>query len=195
VSLWRSRSSGAHSRHGSYFSHPRPRHPKAHFFLASRNSGDVAKVNRTTSSPLTVLMSWCRLNTLTPATSCTMASKTGRAVSISWVRTCLSRSQQVPPLVRGERLDQLLFGRGQDALEADDEQITDQVGVDVLGAAAHVFLFKARDPFADGRFDFALCFHGDLAGARHSRSLSRIGESLLAATEQEPQRSRAVSEL
>ncbi len=40
-----------------------------------------------------VLMSWCRLNTLTPVTSWTMASITGRAVSISWVRTCLSRSR------------------------------------------------------------------------------------------------------
>ena len=39
--------------------------------------------------------------------------------------------EQVPPLLGDERLDQLLFSRGQDALEADHEEITDQVG-DVL---------------------------------------------------------------
>jgi hypothetical protein len=70
--------------------------------------------------------------------------------------------EQVPPLLGRQRLDQLLFGRGQDALEADHEKVIDQVGVDVLGPAAHVFLFKATDPFADGGFDFPLGFHGDL---------------------------------
>ena len=62
-------------------------------FLASRKSGDLARVKSTTSSPVTVLMSWCRLNTLTPVISWTIASMIGRAVSISWVRTCLSRSR------------------------------------------------------------------------------------------------------
>jgi hypothetical protein len=33
---------------------------------------------------------------------------------------------------------------------------------DVLGPAAHVFLFEATHSFADGSFDFPLCFHGDL---------------------------------
>ena len=70
--------------------------------------------------------------------------------------------EQVPPLLGRQRLDQLLFGRGQDALEADHEKVADQVGVNVLGPPAHVFLFKARHPFADGGFDFSLCFHGDL---------------------------------
>ena len=70
--------------------------------------------------------------------------------------------EQVPPLLGRERLDQLLFGRGQDALEADHEQIADQVGVDVLGSPAHVFLLEAADPFADGGFDFSLRFHSDL---------------------------------
>ena len=129
-----------------------------YFLLVSRNRGDSARVKSTTSSPVTVLMSWCRLNTLTPVTSWTIASMSGRAVSIRWVRTCLSRSL---PLLGRERLDQLLFGRGQNALEADHEEIADQVGVNVLGPAAHVFLLEAADPFADGGFDFSLRFHGD----------------------------------
>jgi hypothetical protein len=35
--------------------------------------------------------------------------------------------EQVPALLGRERLDQVLFGRGQDTLEADDEEITDQM--------------------------------------------------------------------
>jgi hypothetical protein len=66
---------------------------KDYFFLASRKSGGLASVNSTTSSPVTVLMSWCKLSTLMPVTSWTIASITGRAVSIRWVRTCLSRSR------------------------------------------------------------------------------------------------------
>ena len=101
-------------------------------------------------------MSWCRLSTLTPVISWTIASMIGRAVSIRWVRTCLSRSL---PFLGRERLDQVLLGRGQDALEADDEQIADQVGADVLGSPAHVVLLEAADPFANGGFDFSLRFH------------------------------------
>ena len=67
--------------------------------------------------------------------------------------------EQVPPLVRRERLDELLFGRGEDAFQADHEQVADQVGVDVLGSPAHVFLLETADPFADGRLDFSLRFH------------------------------------
>ncbi len=84
---------------------------------------------------------------------------TGRAVSIRWVRTCLSRSL---PFSAAMRLDQLLFSRGQHALEADHEEITDQVGVNVPGPPAHVLLFKASDDFANGGFDLALGFHRDL---------------------------------
>jgi hypothetical protein len=46
-------------------------------------------------------------------------------------------------------------------VEADHEEITDQVGVDVLGSAPHVFLFKASHPFADRGFDFSLRFHDE----------------------------------
>jgi hypothetical protein len=41
--------------------------------------------------------------------------------------------EQVSALLGRERLDQLLFGGGQDALEADHEEIIDQMGVNVLG--------------------------------------------------------------
>ncbi len=74
-------------RHGS-----RGASQTCYFFFAARKQGGSARVKRTTSSPVPVLMSWCRLSTLTPVTSWTIASRTGRAVSIRWVRTCLSRS-------------------------------------------------------------------------------------------------------
>lgn len=40
---------------------------------------------------------------------------------------------QVPPLFGGKRLDQVLLGCGQNALETHDEEIPEQVGMDVLG--------------------------------------------------------------
>ena len=36
------------------------------------------------------------------------------------------------------------------------------MGVNILGAPDHAFLFKATHPFADGGFDFSLCSHGGL---------------------------------
>ena len=136
----------------------------------------------TISSPVTVLMSWCRLKTLTPVTAWTIASMTGRASSISWVRTCLSRS--LPS--RGERLDQLLFGGGQHAVKANHEQITDQVGLDILGATAHVFLLKTRDPLADRGFDFSLRFHRKLRTCPHHIALqmASVGQSFDVTTKQ-----------
>ena len=50
----------------------------------------------------------------------------------------------------------MLFGRGQHSLQANDEQIADQVRMDVLGAAAHVFLFKAGDAVANRPLRFHL---------------------------------------
>ena len=47
-----------------------------YFFLVSRTSGDSLRVNTTISSPVAVLMSWCKLTTLTPVTSAIMASIT-----------------------------------------------------------------------------------------------------------------------
>jgi hypothetical protein len=70
--------------------------------------------------------------------------------------------EQVPALFGGEGLHQVLFGRCQDALEADNEEIPEQVGVNVFGTAAHVILLKAAHPLADGCFYFTLCFHAAL---------------------------------
>ena len=124
----------------------------------------------TTSSPVTVLMSWCRLTTLTPVTSWTIASMVGRAVSIRWIRTCLSRSL---PFSAGSDWTEMLFCRRQDALEADDKQIADQVSVNVLGSPAHVILFKAADPVANGGFDLSLCLHVRTHRLRTSKSICR----------------------
>ncbi len=49
-----------------------PTHGSVRYFrLESRKDSGSASVKSTTSSPVTVLMSWCRLNTLTPVTSWT----------------------------------------------------------------------------------------------------------------------------
>jgi hypothetical protein len=72
--------------------------------------------------------------------------------------------EQVPPVLGRERLDQVLFGGGQDALEADHEEIADPVRADVLGSRAHIFLLEARDPVADGGLDLPLRLHGDSQG-------------------------------
>jgi hypothetical protein len=68
--------------------------------------------------------------------------------------------EQVSAFLGWERFDQLLFGRGQDTLKAHHQEITDQVGVYVLGPPADVFLFEAGHPVADGSLDFALGLHG-----------------------------------
>src|SRR5438132_1194149 len=64
----------------------------------------------------------------------------------------------------------LLLRRGQNALEANHEEIAEQVGVNVLGSPPHVFLFEAGDPFADGGFYFPLCFHNRSRTCPNSRS-------------------------
>ena len=69
--------------------------------------------------------------------------------------------QEIPPLLGLERLYQMLFGRGQNPLEPDHDQITDQVGVDVLGTAAHALLHKAVHPLANGGFDFSAMFSSE----------------------------------
>jgi len=68
---------------------------------------------------------------------------------------------QVPPLSVRKRLDQVLLGRGQHAVEAYGEEITEQVGVKVLGASAHVVQLEANDSFAEGSFDLSRGSHGD----------------------------------
>jgi hypothetical protein len=107
-------------------------------------------------------MSWCRLNTLVPVIASTIASMTGRAVSEMGPYLF----EDVSSFLSRQRLDQLLLGRRQDTLEPDDEEIADPVAANVLGSPAHVFLFEARDPCADGGFDFPLCPHGGLERGR-----------------------------
>ena len=50
--------------------------------FASRKSGGLTSVKTTSSSPVTVLMSWCMLTTLTPVICSTITSMTDLAVSI-----------------------------------------------------------------------------------------------------------------
>ena len=130
----------------------------------------------TTSSPDTVLMSWCRLTTLAPVISWISASMTGRG-RFDQMRSYLF--EKVPSLLGRKRLDQVLFGGCQNALEPDNEEISDQVSVNVLGSPPHVFLLKATDPFADSGLNFSLGFHGNIArslmfGASQERSLGLV---------------------
>jgi hypothetical protein len=131
----------------------------SYFFLVSRHRGDSFKVKSTTSSPVTVLISWCNVNTATPVTSLIIASMSGRAVSIKCVRTLF---EEVPPFLGRQSLDEVLFGRGQDASEADHQQVADQVRADVLWTTAHIVVFETDDPGAHGGFDLSLCSHDDL---------------------------------
>jgi hypothetical protein len=55
---------------------------RCHRGPVARKQGDSASVKRITSSPVVVLMSWCRLTTFTPVTSSIIAPMIGRAVSI-----------------------------------------------------------------------------------------------------------------
>ena len=76
--------------------------------------------------------------------------------------------EQISPLLGWQRSDEMLFRRGQNASQADDQQIVDQVRVNVLRASAHVILFEADHPAAHRSFDFSLCFHDDLDGYWHN---------------------------
>jgi hypothetical protein len=67
--------------------------------------------------------------------------------------------EQVPALLGRERLDQVLFGGGKNALESDQHDGVEDVGVDVLGAAAHVFLLERGHPIGNGGLDFSLRLH------------------------------------
>jgi len=69
--------------------------------------------------------------------------------------------EQVPPFLGRKRLDQLLFGGGQNPLKADHEEFTQQVGVNVLGSPAHVVLLKLTDSFTNSGFEFSQGLHSD----------------------------------
>jgi hypothetical protein len=63
--------------------------------------------------------------------------------------------EQVTPLLGRKRLDQVLFSGSQNALKADHEEITEQVGMNVLGTPAHVVLLKVTNSFTNGGFEFS----------------------------------------
>jgi hypothetical protein len=48
-------------------------------------------------------------------------------------------------------------------MKADDEQITDKVGMDVLRTPAHMILYEPTHSSANGGFDFSLCSHGNFS--------------------------------
>ena len=54
--------------------------------------------------------------------------------------------EQVPAPIARKRLDQMLFGGGQNAVKADHEDISEQVGVNVRGTPAHVVPLEATAP-------------------------------------------------
>jgi hypothetical protein len=65
----------------------------------------------------------------------------------------------------------MLLGGGQDALKTHDDEITEKVGANILRTPAHVILLEAADPFANGRFDFSVCFHGNFSLGSHQGGL------------------------
>src|ERR1700677_4524548 len=67
--------------------------------------------------------------------------------------------EQIPPLL-GRDVGKLLFGGCQQTLEANDDEIAVQVGMNVLGASAPEFLLKVTNLGGDGCLDLALSFHG-----------------------------------
>ena len=52
-------------------------------------------------------------------------------------------------------------------MKADDEEMAEQVGVNVLGTTAHIVLLEARDSLTNGGFDFS---HGSLLDSSSRRS-------------------------
>src|ERR1043165_141385 len=53
----------------------------------------------------------------------------------------------------------MLFGRGQNPFKSHQQEIVNEMGVDVFGPPAHVFLFEARHALADGGFDLSKSLH------------------------------------
>ena len=119
---------------------------------------------------MVVLMSWCRLTTLTPVTFWIIASMTGRTVS----STLVGLFEKVSPFLSCHRLDELLFGGGRDLPEADEDEIADHVRVNFLGPPPHVLLLESGDSFTDGGFDVSLSFQ-ESSNKSHLDSKARKG--------------------
>ncbi len=50
--------------------------------------------------------------------------------------------KEISSPLRREGRDQMLFGGGEDSLEADHEKVINEMSADVFGAASHVFLLE-----------------------------------------------------
>jgi hypothetical protein len=81
--------------------------------------------------------------------------------------------EQIASFFVRQGLDELLFGGGQDTLQADDDQIADQVSLDVFRPPAQVLLREVRNPFADCRLNLALGLHFDIISLRALVALVR----------------------
>ena len=119
---------------------------------AATRSECSAKEKMTTSSPVTVLMSWCILNTFTPATSWTSDSSIGRANSSSCFLTCLMRSL---PFSGDNDLPSCRSARVKTPRMRTTKRSLMKMGVDLLRPPSQILLLKANDPITD--CCFALC--------------------------------------
>ena len=61
---------------------------------------------------------------------------------------------EIPSFLRRRRPGQLPFGHSQNTLQADHQEIFDQVYANLLRSPSQVFLLEANDPLADGCFAF-----------------------------------------
>ncbi len=53
--------------------------------------------------------------------------------------------QQIPPLLGRQRLHQVLLSRSQNSLQPEEDQIADEVRMNILQPAAHIFPLEAAD--------------------------------------------------
>ena len=69
--------------------------------------------------------------------------------------------EELPPLLGRKRLGQPVFGRAENALNADYQEITEQMGANVPGSPAEVLLLKAMYSLTNGGFEFFQRSHSD----------------------------------
>ena len=76
-------------------------------------------------------------------------------------KLCSYLLQQVTTLLSRKRFHQVLLGSGQYTLQADHDQVTDQMRANVLWPTTHELLLEPRHSLANRRFDLSLRFHAD----------------------------------
>ena len=82
--------------------------------------------------------------------------------------------EHVTALIRGLHCGQAYFRQRENALQADEQQVADEVGADLLGPTTHEFLHKSSDTFADGSLDFASSSHRALDSLGRERPAAEI---------------------